>query len=388
VAVPVEQEPVSARTVLRWAVAAALGFLLVYLAASAVLALRNILVLVLISLFIAVSLDPAVRWLTRHGVRRAFAVTIIFALAFALVAFLIAQTGPPLVREAVELSKNFPGYIENLNERSRAFRSLSDRYGLTEQIINVASTLPGKIGSGVLGFIGEFFGALFTALLVIVLSIYFMADLPRLRRGVTRLFPAPSRPRARRVVDVVVDKVGAYMIGNLLISLVAGVSTFVVLTVLKVPFALPLALAVAIFDLFPMIGATLGAVVTVLVTWMTTDLWPTTVIVAIFFIVYQQLENYLIAPRILRNTVDLPALAVLLAGLAGGAMLGLIGALMAIPIAAVVKVLATPMLEEFDEAEAAVVPDDGAAPPGAGAAPPGPVPPGPAPSGGADTVGA
>jgi predicted PurR-regulated permease PerM len=347
-----DQPPVSYRVVFRWAVAAALGVLVVYLGAAAVLAMRNILVLVLISLFIAVSLDPAVRWLTRHNMRRGFAVALIFCIAFGLVAGLIAATGPPLVSEAVQLSKNFPGYIDDLGERSRAFRSLSDRYGLTEQIIKVAAALPAKIGSGVLGFLGQFFGALFTALLVIVLSIYFMADLPRLRRGVARLFPAPKRPHVRRVVDVVVDKVGAYMIGNLLISLVAGVSTFITLTVLGVDFALPLALAVAIFDLFPMIGATLGAVVTVLVTWITTDLWPTTVIVIIFFVVYQQLENYLIAPRILRNTVDLPAVAVLLAGLVGGTLLGLIGALMAIPIAAVIKVLGTPIVEEFDEAEA------------------------------------
>jgi predicted PurR-regulated permease PerM len=347
-----EQPPVSYRIVFRWSIVAALGVLVVVLGTQAVLAMKNILVLVLISLFIAVSLDPAVRWLTRRNMRRGFAVALIFCLAFGLVVALIAATGPPLVGEAVQLGKNFPGYIDDLNERSRAFRSLSDRYGLTEQIIKLASTLPGKIGTGVLGFLGAFFGTLFTALLVIVLSIYFMADLPRLRRGAARLFPAPKRPHVRRVVDVVVDKVGAYMIGNLLISLVAGVTTFIALTVLDVQFALPLALAVAIFDLFPMIGATLGAVVTVLVTWITTDLWPTTVIVIIFFVVYQQLENYLIAPRILRNTVDLPAVAVLLAGLVGGTLLGLIGALMAIPIAAVVKVLATPMLEEFDEAEA------------------------------------
>jgi predicted PurR-regulated permease PerM len=359
---PAERPPVTYRVVFRWAIVAALGVLVVYLGAQAVLAMRNILVLVLISLFIAVSLDPAVRWLTRRNMRRGFAVALIFSVAFGLFVALVVATGPPLVGEAVQLSKNFPGYIDDLSERSRAFRSLSDRYGLTEQIIKLAATLPAKIGGGVIVFLGAFFGALFTALLVIVLSIYFMADLPRLRRGVARLFPAPKRPHVRRVVDVVVDKVGAYMIGNLLISLVAGIATFITLTLLKVPFALPLALAVAIFDLFPMIGATLGAVVTVLVSWVTTELWPTTVIVIIFFVVYQQLENYLIAPRILRNTVDLPAVAVLLAGLVGGTLLGLIGALMAIPIAAVVKVLATPMLEEFDEAEAGAT--AGPAPPG------------------------
>jgi predicted PurR-regulated permease PerM len=167
------------------------------------------------------------------------------------------------VGEAVQLGKNFPGYIDDLNERSRAFRSLSDRYGLTEQIIKLASTLPGKIGSGVLGFLGAFFGSLFTALLVIVLSIYFMADLPRLRRG-----RGPAVPGAQAATlcgawsTSVVDKVGAYMIGNLLISLGRRRHHVHRADRADVPFALPLALAVAIFDLFPMIGATLGAVVT------------------------------------------------------------------------------------------------------------------------------
>ena len=121
---------------------------------------------------------------------------------------------------------------------------------------------------------------------------------------------------------------------------------------MRVPFALPLALAVAIFDLFPMIGATLGAVVTVLVTWVTTELWPTTVVVIIFFVVYQQLENYLIAPRVLRNTVDIPAVAVLLAALIGGSVLGLVGALIAIPLAAALKVILTPVIRARDVEEA------------------------------------
>ena len=184
-----------------------------------------------------------------------------------------------------------------------------------------------------------------------VLTIYFMANLPNLRDGVVRLFPGPARRHIRRTVDVTVDKVGAYMIGNILISLAAGISTFIVLTVAGAPFALPLAVVVAITDLIPMIGATLGAVVCVGVTALSADLWPTTVIVAMFFVVYQQLENYLIAPRILRNTVDIPALAVLLAALIGGTVLGLVGALMAIPIAAVIKVLMSPKIREMDAAE-------------------------------------
>jgi predicted PurR-regulated permease PerM len=120
-----------------------------------------------------------------------------------------------------------------------------------------------------------------------------------------------------------------------------------------VPFALPLAFFVAITDLIPMIGATLGAIVCTIVAFATTPFWPNVVLVAAFFILYQQLENYLIAPRVLRNTVDIPAVAVLLAALFGASVLGLVGALMAIPVAAAVKVIFTPVLRARDANHAA-----------------------------------
>src|SRR5207247_10975714 len=110
------------------------------------------------------------------------------------------------------------------------------------------------------------------------------------------LFPRARRAPVGRITDVMVDKVGSYMIGNLLISLAAGLASFAVFAALGVPFAVPLAFAVALCDLIPMIGATLGAVIRVAAALLTTDLWPTTVVVAIFFVVYQQVENYFIGP--------------------------------------------------------------------------------------------
>src|SRR4051794_32220945 len=245
--------PVSPRTVFRWAVAAAVGVLAVWLAAMAVYTVRSVLILVLIALFIAVSLDPAVRWLTRHGVRRGIAVALIFTVALLAVAGLAAAMGPPLIKQGTNLADDFPHYVQELSTRSKAYRELSDRYGITDQLTRFAGTVPAKVGTGVFGFLRGFFGAIFTGLLITVLAIYFLADLPRLRHGVARLFPAEHRPMVRRASDIVVDKVGAYMIGNLLISLVAGIATFATLTVARVPFALPLAVVVAITDLIPMI---------------------------------------------------------------------------------------------------------------------------------------
>ncbi|MET7402319.1 AI-2E family transporter [Dactylosporangium sp. NPDC005572] len=335
--------------VYRLSVAAGLGLLTVAAGAFALYSVRRVLVQVVIALFVAVSLDPAVRLLIRHGVRRSVAVAAILVVAVGLLVAFVWSLVPPLVGQAGELLQNIPQYLQELPERSRAYREVADRYGLTARLTEFAKTVPAKVGGGALGVITGIFSALFNVLLVAVLTIYFMADLPRLRRGLVRLVPRARRPRAAQAVNVVVDKVGGYMIGNLIISLFAGVTSFACLFALGVPYALPLAVFVAVTDLIPMIGATVGAVGCTIVALVTGDLWPTAVVVVVFFLAYQQLENYLIAPRVLRNTVDLSSVAVLLAALVGGAILGVVGALMAIPIVAAVKVLMTPMVEALNQ---------------------------------------
>jgi predicted PurR-regulated permease PerM len=341
----------SPMTMFRWGAYVSLGALAVVAAAAAVYTTRAVLVRVLIALFIAISLDPAVRMLTRRGMRRGLAVLIIFLAAGGLVAAFLVSVIPALVHQFDALVRDFPGYLASLQDRSTRFRGLSDRFQLTSRIQDLLANLPGQLGSGLLGLTRRLFGALFSTLTVLVLTIYFMADLPRLRHGVMRLFRHQHRARFGRIADVMVDKVGDYMIGNLLISLAAGLASFAVLEALGVPFAVPLAFVVALCDLIPMIGAALGAVVCVLAALLTTELWPTTVIVALFFVAYQQLENYLIAPRILRHTVSLSAPAVLLASLIGGTVLGLVGALMAIPVAAGLKVVLAERLQARDEVE-------------------------------------
>jgi predicted PurR-regulated permease PerM len=334
--------------VYRWAIAAGLGLLTVLAAAFAVYTVRQVLVQVVIALFIAVSLDPAVRWLIRRGVKRSVAVTVIFVLTLLILIGFIWSLVPPLVSQGGQLASNIPDYMRKLPAESKTYREIAARYGLTEKITQYAAQLPGVIGGGALGFLRGLFSAVLNVLLVVVLTIYFMLDLPRLRRGLVRLFPRQRRPHAAQVVNVVVDKVGGYMIGNLIISLFAGVSSFICLFWIGVPFALPLAVFVALTDLIPLVGATVGAVGCVIVALVTVNIWPGAVVVALFFLLYQQLENYLIAPRVLRNTVNLSSVAVLLAALVGGAILGVVGALMAIPVVAAGKVLMTPVVEALD----------------------------------------
>jgi predicted PurR-regulated permease PerM len=360
---PPRHEPVSPRTVFRWAVAAGLGLFVVYLAVLLAYLTRDLLVQIGVAAFIALSLDPAVRWLIRHRVRRRYAVSIILVLFLIAVGAVVWLAAPPMATEAGRLATDFPGYLENLRHRSPGFADLENRLGLAPKLNAFAANFVGLVQSEALAFGQRVLGALVSTLLVVVLTIYFMADLPRLRRAIVRGFPARHRPHVSHAVNVVIDKVGAYMIGNLIISAIAGVTTFVALLALRVPFALPLAFFVAVTDLIPLVGATLGAVVGILVAAATGDLWPTTVLVTAFFVVYQQLENYLIAPRVLRDTVDIPSVGVLLAALVGASVLGLIGALIAIPIAAAIKVVLTPLVRARDDAAATADPPPPPPPP-------------------------
>jgi len=214
------------RTMFRWGVYVSLGVLAVALVTISVYNTRGILIEVLIALFIAVSLDPAVRRLNRWGVRRGWAVVVILLITTGIVAGFLISVIPQMVHQFQVLIHDFPGYVKTLQERSPGFRRLSDRYHLTTKIEDLLASLPGKVSTGAITVTRRLFGALFSTLTVLVLTIYFMADLPRLRQSAARLFPKAHRAEVAKITDVMVDKVGDYMIGNLLISLFIGIATF------------------------------------------------------------------------------------------------------------------------------------------------------------------
>jgi predicted PurR-regulated permease PerM len=285
----------------------------------------------------------------RRGIPRSAAVAVVFVVLVALSVAFIWSVVPPIVDQGGGLVRDLPGYFGRLSDESNAIREFTDRYHLTERLSAFAAGLPARLAGGAVGFFQRFLGVVASTLTVLVLTMYFMAGMHRWRSGLVGLFPQRRRRRVAEIIDVLVDKVGAYMIGNIIISVFAGTTTFICLELVGVPFALPLAVTVALADLIPLIGATLGATICVLVSVFTVDLWPKTVIVVIFFILYQQAENYLLAPRVFRNTVDMPSVAVLLVALVGGTLLGLVGAIMAIPIAATVKVAMSSVITSPDQ---------------------------------------
>ena len=172
---------------------------------------------------------------------------------------------------------------------------------------------------------------------MLVLTIYLLADLPRIRRLIYRLTPARRRARAILIGDEVQTKVGGFVLGNLITSLIAGVGTFVWLLIFGVPYPIVLALMVALLDLVPIVGSTVGGIIVSLVA-LTVSL-PVAIATAIFYTAYRLLEDYLLVPRIIGRTVKVPATVTFVAVLIGGTALGLIGALVAIPVAAAIDIL-------------------------------------------------
>jgi predicted PurR-regulated permease PerM len=354
---PTEPDTIAGRVrpgaLFRWGFFRALGALAAIAAAAAVWSVRELLLRVLVALFLAVSLDPAVRWLEGHGVRRGLAVGLIFGVFVAVLAAFLLSIIPPLATQVAALVHNLPDYLGGLQRRSAQFRVLDRRYDLSTRLEGVVNQLPARLTGGVLGLTSQVFGALIYFLTVVVFTVYFLLDLPRLRRGVVRVFTVDRRERYGAVVEIMVTKVGDYMIGRLLIAFIGGLVAFVGLELFGIPYPLPLAILIGLLDLIPLIGHPIGAVVAVVVSLATRGLWPVSVLLAAFFVVYQQAENYLIAPRILRHSVDISAVAVLLAALVGATVLGIVGALIAIPVAAAVKVV---LAQQIAEHEATAVP--------------------------------
>ncbi len=317
-----------------------LGGLGLVLAYSIYLGLRNaasILVLVFIALFLAIGLNPAVVQLRRWGLPRGVAVAIVALSVVGLLAGGVIALIPPLISQTTQLVENVPQYIQSL-QRNETVNELVQRYDIMTKVTGAVNA--GTVGNALGGVVGGarlLFGTVFNTLTVLVLTIYFMASFDRLREVGFALVPASRRSRVRLLTDEILAKVGAYMVGALAIAVLAGTTTWGLAMILDLPYPFALAVVVAICDLIPQIGATLGAVIVSLVglaSSLTTGL-----VCIIFFVVYQQLENYLIYPNVMRRSVKVSDVAAIIAALLGVALFGVIGALVAIPMVAGIQLI-------------------------------------------------
>ncbi len=309
--------------------------------------LASVFVLIVAALFIALGLDPLVGWLQRRGLSRGGAVAAVFLGVVAVFVGFVASVVPPLVEQGTQLANSLPDYVDGLLQL-QWFQSLDEQYGI---VSNLSSRIQSQLSQGtfVLDLFGGVLGAgvavvssLFSAFTVLVLTLYFLASLRTMTEAAYRLVPASRRERVRLLTDEIIRRVGGYVLGQVGVATINAVLTYVLVTVLDLPYGLVLAITVGLFGLIPLVGATIGAVVVVLVGLF--DSLTTGIVITVYYVVYQQVENYVIAPRIMSRTVAVPGAVAVIAALAGGSLLGVLGALIAIPFAAGILLLVNEVL--------------------------------------------
>jgi predicted PurR-regulated permease PerM len=297
---------------------------------------------VLVASFLSVALSGPVNWLNRR-MRRGFSILIIY-LGLLLVPIGIgALIVPPLVTQLNNLVENLPQYAqdaENFSKRNPTLRKIEKNYDVVGKLRQQAEKLPAQIGNAasVLGNIGiGLVNSLFALFTILVLTAFLLGSGRTWLDRALELRPPEHRERLRTALDHMSRAVGSYVGGALAQATVAAISAYIVLIILGVPFSAALAIIVFFADLIPLVGATLGAIVVGIVT-VFADFPTATIVWVIFSIVYQQVENTLIQPQIQRRAVDVHPFIVLVAVLFGSTLLGVLGALVAIPIAASVQI--------------------------------------------------
>ena len=315
---------------------AAAGALLAYWLGGLILSISPILVLVVVAAFLAAGLNPVVEWLGGRGLARSWSVLVVILLVLAAIALFLVALVPVITDQVRAIIDNAPGWFEQLRE-NRTVQRLEERFDLIQRAQEFVEK--GSFGSqvfgGVVGVGMAVLSALANAFIVIVLMLYFLASLHTIKGAAYRLAPASKRERVASLGDRIIANVGAYVSGAFVVGLAAGLSSLVFLMIVGLgEYAVALAAVVALLDVIPMIGATLGAVIVTAIGFATDPKIGLACLV--FYVIYQQVENYVIYPKVMSRSVDIPGSLIVIAALVGAALLGVVGALLAIPTAAAV----------------------------------------------------
>jgi predicted PurR-regulated permease PerM len=329
--------PVNQRSPFMVGLTATFGVAVAYGLTEVIIRARPVLIIIGLAMFIAIGLDPIVRWLVRHRMPRWAAVLTVIACGLAITAAFLAAAIPPLASETTALAHQIPHYMHTLQNRNSQLGKLNVKYHVQQRLTSLVTSRGGSLVGGVLGAGALVLTTASAIVAILVLSIYFLAGLPQITMFGYRLVPHSRRPRAILIGDEIFAKVGGYVLGNFITSVIAGLGTYFWLLAWGVPYPLLLGMFVAILDLIPVIGSTIGGIVVSLVA-LTVSL-PVALATLAFYVGYRLAEDYLIVPRIMGRTVELPAIVSLVAVLIGGVLLGIVGALVAIPIAAAIGLL-------------------------------------------------
>ncbi|MEO8555486.1 MAG: AI-2E family transporter [Actinomycetota bacterium] len=315
----------------------AFGVLVAYGLFRALGQLTAVITLLVVAFFLTLALNPLVEALNSRGLRRPMSVAIVFAGLIAVFTALGFVVVPPVIQQGGLLADNAPRYLDNLLS-NRIIQDVDSHYHVLqrfqvefEKLVTNGNFMSGVFG-GVLGAGKALASGFFAILTVLVLTLYFLSSLPKVKVAAYGLVPRSRRPRFTSLSEEIMRRVGSYAIGQVAVATINAFFSWIMMSIVGIRYAAVLAVVVGLLGLIPMVGASLGAAVVCLVALF--DDPAKAVIALAYYVVYQQLENYVIAPRIMQRTISVPGAVTVIAALAGGALLGVLGALLAIPVAA------------------------------------------------------
>jgi len=315
----------------------AFGVLIAYGLFRALGQLTQVITWLVIAFFLTLALNPLVEALNRRGARRSLSVAIVFVGLIAVFTALGFVVVPPVAQQGGLLADNAPKYLDDLLN-NRFVQDFDSQYHVVarfrdefEARITDGNFMSGLFG-GVLGAGKALASGFFGFLTVLVLTLYFLASLPKVKHAAYGMVPASRRPRFISLSEEIMRRVGSYAIGQVAVASINAVCSWIMMSIIGIRYAAVLAVAVGFLGLIPMVGASLGAAVVAMVALF--DDPKKAAIALVYYVIYQQVENYVVAPRIMQRTISVPGAVTVIAALAGGTLLGILGALVAIPVAA------------------------------------------------------
>lgn len=296
--------------------------------------INGILLQLFVAALLAAAMYPPIQWLVKHGVPKAAAVISVVIAVLLVLAGLIFIIAQPLYNQGAQFIDDLPTYTEQLQG---LLQTNQDLYDQIQSSVSSGSSDPSTLFNGLLNIGANTISGISTAFIVLILAVYILLEGGRMTTWLTRDLSWAHRDRVFRLIPELVRVVSGYIVGQLITSAAFGVFTFITLTILDVPQPLLLALIAAIADAIPIVGVPIATIPAVLVGF--TVSWQVAVIVLVAYLLYQQFENYVLVPRVYQGTLQISSFAVLLAVLVGTTLLGVLGALLALPVAAAIPVI-------------------------------------------------
>jgi predicted PurR-regulated permease PerM len=318
------------------------GALIAFTLLQALASASAVFILIIISLFLAAGLNPAVLFFQNRGLKRGASVGAVMGLVLLFVAAFIAIAAPPLIDQGNQLVNNAPQLVKDLNNNA-FINDLNIRYGVIDSLqTRVDSVIKdGQFAitafGGVIGVGKAVVSGLVSTFTILVLTLYFLAALPQVVQISLRFVPATRRDRVSKLSNAIIARVGSFVGGQGIIAILAALFILIMGLIIGMPYTAPLAMVVLVCGFIPLVGHFIGMSIVTLVSLTKS---PTTALVALgSYIIYVQIENYVITPKIMRKSLAIPGLVTIIAALLGTSLLGLIGGLLAVPIAAAVLLI-------------------------------------------------